>query len=128
MRPYRFRVATAGMLLAGLVFAEIRLNAWEGDVHYVLTRWLAVKAGFSDADAEVIAAADLRRDQGWVQPATMAMPHALFRGDTGAAEDVRDKHFPVDASLPNPPAKRIVQPGNQYAWDPVHTIVSARAG
>lgn len=114
-------------LLAAILLAAVppHADAWEGDVHYLLTWWLAVKAGFSDADADVVAAADLSRDLGWVQPATAAMPHALIEGDKSAAEDVRDKHFPYDGLLPAAPSARDVKPGSPAAWYPVKAAIDA---
>src|SRR5262249_19694316 len=110
-----------------LVLQE-RTLAWEGDVHYVLTCWLATKAGFSDVDAEKIAQADLAQDEGWSRPATKAMPHALLTGDKGASEDTRERHFPVDKDLPSDPKDRAVLPGSDYAWKDARTIIAERPG
>jgi hypothetical protein len=45
-------------LVVFLLSGSLAVQAWESDVHYVLTWWLAVKAGFSRGDADTIARAD----------------------------------------------------------------------
>jgi len=119
----RARLAVSTLLFATfLLIPAAPVFAWEADLHYVLTWWLATKAGFSNSDAEEIAQADLQRDEGWLQPATAAMLHVYMRGDKGAAQDTRDKHFPVDQTLGNPPDKREVKPGSPYAFQPARAI------
>jgi hypothetical protein len=42
--------------------------AWEDDVHYGLSKWILVQVGFSDSDADEIARANQRTDQGVTDP------------------------------------------------------------
>ena len=46
-----------------VVLAPSALLAWEEDLHYGLTKWLAYKAGFSLADAETIALGTIEIDR-----------------------------------------------------------------
>ena len=39
-------------------------EAWESDVHFGLTYWLALQAGFTDDAARLVAEADLSLDRG----------------------------------------------------------------
>ena len=50
------------------------LFAWEMDLHYGLTKWLAFYAGFSLGDAEIIARGTQDPDEGKLYPA----PSAVF--------------------------------------------------
>jgi hypothetical protein len=73
------------------------LGAWEADVHYGLTRWLAVNAGFTPAAAELIASADLSADLGSFNPATWAVGfHILILGDVGASKRVQVESSRLD--------------------------------
>lgn len=89
--------------------------AWEHDVHYVLTFWLAWQAGFSREDAFAIAAADQDVDDGEFSSAIGGMIWTLLRGDRSAAENVRRLHFPSDAPFPSDPMVRAVAPNNPAA-------------
>lgn len=44
------------------VVAAPPIRAYESDLHYALTKWLAVKAGFCDGAAEAIARGVMRPD------------------------------------------------------------------
>ena len=68
-------------------------EAWESDVHYGLTYWLALQASFTDDAARLVAEADLSLDRG-IRAAPMAVGVYACRGDYGASRDVRDNHFP----------------------------------
>ena len=82
-------------------------EAWESDVHYGLTYWLALQASFTDDAARLVAEADLSLDRG-IRAAPMAVGVYACRGDYGASRDVRDNHFPTDVNVPNPPERREV--------------------
>lgn len=89
--------------------------AWEQDVHYVLTFWLATHAGFSRNNADVVATGNQSYDDSHHSGAIPTVILIGLTSDTGAAESVRDKHFPSDAPLPSPPARRVVSPNSPSA-------------
>src|SRR2546422_7474946 len=92
--------------------------AWEPDVHYGLTRWLAVKAGFTPEIDEQIAAADLSADQGNFDPAPWAVGlHILILGDKAASKHVQKLHFPSYGPVPGDPKQRSVQQNSSTALD-----------
>ena len=92
--------------------------AWEADVHYGLTRWLAIQAGFTPVSAERIAAGDLSADQGSYQPATWAVGfHVLLLGDRSASRSVQKLHFPSYGAVPGPPSQRAVDQKSGRALD-----------
>jgi hypothetical protein len=87
-------------------------------VHYGLTRWLAVNAGFTPAAAELIASADLSADLGSFNPATWAVGfHILILGDVGASKRVQQLHFPSYGPVPGDPGKRSVPQRSSRALD-----------
>ena len=98
-------------------------TAWEIDVHYVLTSWLAEKAGFSRADANEIAQADQSLDDSHYHAAISTMIWIQLSGDQGAAQSLQDNHFPSGARLPAPAQSRVVGPGDHYARDAVDAAV-----
>jgi hypothetical protein len=59
------------VLYSGIIFTlvAIRAAAWEKDLHYGLTKWLAYQAGFSLDDAETIAKGAEAPDEGKLYPA-----------------------------------------------------------
>jgi len=60
-RHLRAWMGAALMLASGL---PLTAAAWEADVHFGLTRWLAVQAGFSAPQADAIATGNQRVDFG----------------------------------------------------------------
>jgi hypothetical protein len=100
-----FRPTVAGVLV---VLTATSAGAWQHDVHYGLTRWLAMKAGFSPQHAAAISEADQGLDDSSHANAIPTVLMSIVRTDKVAAADVRDKHFPSDAIVPNPPPKRTV--------------------
>ena len=102
-------------LLLALIISTAPAMAWEQDVHYVLTFWLAEQAGFSREDAFAIAQADQEVDDSEYTSAVGSMIWILTRGDKGAAESVKRLHFPSDAPFPSPPLARVVEPNSSAA-------------
>lgn len=100
----------------GLAFVVIcialRSSAWEKDLHYGLTKWLAFKAGFSLDNAEIIALGTEAPDEGKLYPAVGAVIHAACTGrDNDLSKLVQQFHFPGYGPVPGPPDKRRVDPG-----------------
>lgn len=88
--------------------------AWEEDVHFGLTLWLAHHAGFSDDDARQIARANQDLDD---QPSTAAvvlMKNSVMSGSESSADIASKKihhlHFPSNNTPPKLPEDRIVTP------------------
>jgi hypothetical protein len=89
--------------------------AWEEDVHYGLTFWLATRAGFSRQDADVIARATQSYDDSEHAAAISTVLWIILSDDVGAARELQRKHFPTDAPLPSPPLRRAVAPNSPAA-------------
>ena len=90
------------------------VHAWEADFHYGLVKWLAVKAGFTDAHAEIIAAGSESPDEtaalsaSWVVPALVCI-----RKSKEASRHVQHYHFPSPKFVPSERGKREVVAGNR---------------
>lgn len=104
------------LVAAVLVLSTEPAFAWESDFHYGLTKWLAIKAGFSTNDAETIAQGALNLDHG-INDARFLVFHYACLGsdDLQASEKVRNEHFPSFENLPSQPTKRIVVAGSDAA-------------
>src|SRR6266566_767928 len=89
------------------------LLAWEMDLHYGLTKWLAFYAGFSLGDAEIITRGTQDPDEGKLYPAPSAVFAAacLGRSDEDRIRLVQTYHFPSYGSIPGLPSVRAVQAG-----------------
>lgn len=87
--------ATAVALAGGL---PATAAAWEADVHFGLTRWLAVQAGFSAPQAEAIATGNQRVDFGAMETMHLMTEYACTGADAEgraeAARAARRLHFP----------------------------------
>jgi hypothetical protein len=90
-------------------------SAYENDVHYGLTKWLALKAGFADAEAEAIAAGDRDVDGGALDAIRLVALSACVAKDVTGSELVLEHHFPSAALMPTAPPNREVKPGSKSA-------------
>ena len=90
------------------------LLAWEMDLHYGLTKWLAFYAGFSLDDAEIITRGTQDPDEGKLYPAPSAVFAAtcLGRHDEDRVRLVQTYHFPSYGAIPGLPSARSVDPGS----------------
>jgi hypothetical protein len=94
------------------------LFAYEKDVHYGLTCWLAIQAGFHPRNAEMIAQGNQSVDDGFYRPATWAvLMHVITNGDINASKEIQRIHFPSYGPIPGEPEKRRVQPSSAAAHE-----------
>ena len=105
-------------------------QAWETDLHYGLTKWLAVKAGFSLEEAEIIASGAQDADEGSVLPAPGLVFHhmCLWHHEAEASRLVQHNHFPSYAPVPDTPVARRVTPGDDSAtrWTRMELATAAK--
>lgn len=99
----------------GILFACAPGHAYEADVHFGLTRWLALMTGFSTADAGVLADANNGLDGIVLSAVPIVAMSACVTGNAAGANSVRENHFATHVAVPNSPAARAVTPGNHYA-------------
>jgi len=82
--------------------------AYENDVHYGLTKWLALKAGFTSRDAELVAVGDRDLDGGALDAVRLVLYSACIGKDDQGAREVQRHHFPSPALIPSEPNAREV--------------------
>src|SRR5208282_1208697 len=101
-----------------ITLVAIRAAAWEKDLHYGLTKWLAYEAGFSLDDAETVAKGAEAPDEGKLYPAPGAVWHsACISRDPDVSALVQQFHFPSYGHVPGPPANRSVDPAGPPPHD-----------
>jgi hypothetical protein len=95
--------------------------AWESDMHYGLTKWLALQAGYHEAAAETIADRAESIDGHIVDAVHLMVWYACLESNKTtakqASEMIRDHHFPTFAVVGQPPAKREVVPDSKAALE-----------
>jgi hypothetical protein len=102
--------------------------AYEADVHFGLTRWLALRAGFTESQADAIATADNRVDSGLVQTTQLDLEYACAGRFPEVARLVQLYHYPASKAVPAPPADRIVQAGSTAAHSELADVFALAKG
>ena len=102
-------------LVAVLAILPTVCCSFEADVHFGLTKWLAIQAGFTPWQADAIGIGDQRVDSGDMQYIDLLPTYACLGSNRASAETVRLLHFPSDRDLPAPPGQRTVTAGSETA-------------
>ena len=105
------------LLVASLISAPSAI-AFESDVHFGLTQWLALQAGFDSLEAVTIATGDQRVDSGDMQYVDLDLMYACAGKDDIGARRAGEHHYPSSGSLPAAPEMRTVTPGGDAAKKP----------
>jgi len=119
---------TASLLVMTMLMAAHAAFAWESDVHYGLTKWLAIQAGFPEQDAELVAKGTWDRDHGINDAVHLVIHYACFGRDEQASELVRDSHFPSFTNLPADAKARAVEAGSKAATRQVRQEIQDAGG
>lgn len=116
--------------LAGLVLSlcGVCAQAYESDVHYGLTKWLARQAGFDDSQSDWIAVADQRVDGGLMDTMELALEYACAGRFTDVAQQAQRRHFPSTTPVPAAPAQRTVVPGSTEARAALSQVMKQAPG
>jgi hypothetical protein len=119
-RGYRQRRVAAKpsifLLFAGaLLIAPAPATAFEADVHYGLTDWLARQAGFEPTQAQIIATGDQRVDSGDMPDIDVVALYACLNKDEISARRAGIHHYPSAASVAAPPETRAVSADSSTA-------------
>src|SRR6185312_15693197 len=96
------------LLSSALLLLPARALAFEADVHYGLTYWLALQAGFEPLQAQIIATGDQRVDSGDMPDIDVVALYACLAKDAISARRAGAHHYPSAAPLPGPPETRAV--------------------
>lgn len=90
-------------------------RAYEGDVHFGLTKWLALQAGFSAAQAEAIAIGNQRVDGGLIRTESHLLEFACVASIEEIARESAGRNYPSAKAVPRKPADRPVLPEGHAA-------------
>ncbi len=72
--------------------------AFESDVHYGMTFWLALKAGFNEREAATVATGNQRVDSGDMQYIDLGLMYACLGKDDVGMQRARAHHYPAGAA------------------------------
>src|ERR1700687_339490 len=98
-------------LVTGLLLVSTNSSGFESDVHYGLTEWLALQAGFDERAAQTIATGDQRSDSGDMQYIELIFAYACIGKDDLGSRHAGQYHYPSAATAPGAPALRADSPG-----------------
>jgi hypothetical protein len=107
-----------------LLLVAMHANAFESDVHYGLTQWLAMQAGFGTEAAQIIATGDQRVDSGDMQFIDLVLIYACVGKDDLGQRLAHDHHYPSAGPVTGPPEQRMVQAGSVAAAKPATDLLT----
>ena len=99
------------LLFAGTLLLPATVAAFESDVHFGLTKWLALKAGYTQQEATALATGDQRVDSGDMQFIELVPAYACVGKNDESSAQVERHHYPSPGRVPNPPEQRTVVAG-----------------
>ena len=119
MLARRIVLACRAVVAGGLAALAVPCPAYESDVHFGLTQWLARKAGYTAGQATAIALGNSRVDSGLIDTMELTLEHACVGEFPKAAADVQRRHFPSAVPVPARPELRPVVAGSAAARKPL---------
>jgi len=102
-------VLVGGLALPGMA------SAFERDVHFGLTKWLALKAGFTAQQADALATGDQRVDSGDMQFIELVTAYACLAANAESAALAERHHYPSASPVPAPAEQRSVSANSESA-------------
>jgi len=115
-----------GMAIAVLGLAASPIaRGFESDVHFGLTQWLALHAGYTPAQAQAIAIGDNRVDSGDMQYVNPLFNYACVGADDNRAKVVSQLDYPTAGAVPGAPQQRSVVAGSDAAYYAVREVMKA---
>jgi hypothetical protein len=110
-----------------VLLLPLNVHASESDVHFGLTKWLALKAGFTEQQAVTIAMGDQRSDSGIMDSVELALEYACLEKHADASDVVKKYHFAGDAKPHSTPQQRAVAAGSLAARRGVEQVLAMAA-
>lgn len=104
-----------GFALGLALLGALPALAFESDVHFGLTQWLALQAGYDAQQSLAIAAGDQRVDSGDIQFEVRVYSYACPGMDVDQSRLAGQLHFPSQAGPPAPMERRGVVAGGAAA-------------
>ena len=117
----------AALLLVATVLSPLNAPASERDVHFGLTKWLALKAGYTDQQADTTALGNQRSDSGIMDSIELTLEYACVGQHPDGAEVAAKYHFASLARLPTPAGRRDVAASSPVARRNVEHVLAESA-
>jgi hypothetical protein len=116
------------LLSAGFLLAATSSSGFESDVHYGLTQWLALQAGFDEEAAKTIAVGNQRVDSGDMQYVGPVLAYACVAKDDLRSRLAGEHHYPSAGTVPGAPLTRAVVPDGDAAKRAALAVIKIPAG
>lgn len=112
------------LVLAFSIFSTVcfPVFGYESDVHYGLTKWLALKAGYSEEQSEYIALGNQRVDSGIMDTIQLKLEYACLGRHVESAKVAQAYHHPSKVAVPNSPSSREVKAGRSEASSQIASV------
>jgi len=120
--------STRLVMFAALALSVSASSGFESDVHYGLTNWLALQAGFDELSAKTIAIGDQRVDSGDMQYLGLVLAYACVGKDDLRSKLAGEHHFPSTGAFPGVPEARTVAAGGDAARKAAQVALKAPPG
>ncbi|MBK4736667.1 DUF6765 family protein [Noviherbaspirillum pedocola] len=117
----------ASILFAALLVLPFAAQAYESDVHFGLTKWLALKAGYSEQQADTIAVGNQRSDSGTMDSIELTLEYACLGRHQEGSEVAARYHFAAQAQPPASPQQRAIVAGSRAARRGAEAALAAAA-
>ncbi|MBV4458438.1 hypothetical protein KVG96_10790 [Pseudomonas sp. COR58] len=119
----RLNIIALGLAAA---VSSLCANAYESDLHYGLTYWLAAQAGFDPLQTQEIARQNELTDTGMLDAKHAIIWDLCIWRDTNASGQTRALHFRSQNAPPLPPAQRKVTEDSRYAQGQSDSIIHTK--
>ncbi|WP_420212924.1 DUF6765 family protein [Burkholderia aenigmatica] len=116
------------MALLAALAVPLTCHAFESDVHFGLTYWLAKNAGFAPREAEAIAIANQRLDAGSIEYMTSPLQFACLSRYAPDAADNQARRYPSEGKIPSIAKIRMVVPGGPASQSAVEAALKHANG
>ncbi len=129
MQPHASRhLKRSTLALLAALAVPLTCHAFESDVHFGLTYWLAKKAGFAPGEAEAIAIANQRLDAGSIEYMTSPLQFACLSRYAPDAADSQARHYPSASKTPSRAQARPVVAGGPASQSTVDAALKRADG
>jgi hypothetical protein len=115
-------------MFTGLTLSMSASSGFESDVHYGLTDWLALQAGFDELSAKTIAIGDQRVDSGDMQFLALVLAYACVGKDDLRSKLAGEHHYPSNAAAPGAPETRAVVPDGDAVKKATAAVIKVPRG
>jgi len=100
-------------------------GAFEADVHFGLTQWLALQADFKPQEAAFIARGDQQADAGKMDAVAPLLEYACLARSPAMSGVAQSYHFASAAKLPAPAEQRSIAANSEVARRKVDAVLAA---